>query len=94
MEYSDSPPDEAEDLAEALEEAEDPKPLLKGVKPTVAGWAAISLRERYLKRRDAMGMEIESELAVSLAYDFSNGILTSLSRPSLLEMFDLSGYLW
>jgi hypothetical protein len=66
LRFSDSPPDEAEDLADTLEEAEDPKPLLKGVKPGIAGWAASLLREKYLKRRDGMSMEIESELAVGL----------------------------
>ncbi len=73
-----SPPGDIEARVEDIEEAEDQKPILKGLKPTTAAWMAVSLRQKYLRQRETMVMDIESELAVrpaSLSTLFSNVIL-------------------
>jgi breast cancer 2 susceptibility protein len=62
-----SPPDDIEAQVEDLEETEDQKSILKGLKPTTAAWMAVSLRQKYLQQQETMVMDIESELTVRLA---------------------------
>lgn len=61
-----SPPGDVESQIDDIEEAEDQKSILKGLKPTTAAWMAVSLRQKYLRQQETMVMDIESELAVRL----------------------------
>ena len=63
---SDCPPDDIEGLVGELEEHEDPAGFLKSISAKQAGWMARHIEQRVQRDSETLGMDIESELAVSI----------------------------
>jgi hypothetical protein len=53
-------------LVEELEEHAEPSMFLKSISAKQAGWMARHIEQRCQQDSEALGMEIESELAVSV----------------------------
>ncbi|KAF8585115.1 hypothetical protein K439DRAFT_1344127 [Ramaria rubella] len=60
-----SPPDSIEDLAEELEDSEDPAYIFKNLNKRDAGWLSLHLRDKCQSGREKADDDIERELAMS-----------------------------
>lgn len=63
---SDCPTDDIEDLVDELEEHEDPAAFLKTISAMQAGWMARHIENKCQRDSETLGMDLESELAVSI----------------------------
>ena len=72
--FSDSVPDQIENLYDELEDTSDVGPIFARLDDNGAGWLARCIRERMVKDKEKAGDEIERELEVNSSSPFFDGV--------------------
>ena len=91
---SDCPTDDIEDLVDELEEHEDPAAFLKPISAKQAGWMSRHIEQKCQRDSETLGMDIESELAVSIGRSSGFQGLTVSSAHFPQGTSEHSGFCW